>query len=414
MTPDFSIKNLDTLRNTDELLAIGNETITPNYAPQPVIFTHGKGTTLWDHDGKAYLDCIAGIAVSALGHAHPELTQALQDQVAKLLHTSNLYFNENQILLQEMLSKCCFADRFFFANSGAEANEAAIKLARRYQKSVAGRSTKVNIVAAHQSFHGRTMGAIAATGQPKYWEGFEPLPPAFQHVPFNDVDALASVVDDDTCAVLLEPLQGESGVRPAAPGYFQAVREICDRTGAILILDEVQCGVGRLGTLWAYEQLGIEPDIATWAKGIAGGVPMGIMAVREKHAHGFQKASHATTFGGNPLACRAALVVLQTLQQPGFLNNVQIQGEALRQGLRRLQESQPAIVDVRGAGLLVGAELKAGLALPVVGAARERGLLVNMAGPNTIRFAPPLIVNEDDIECAIQRFAAALAACDRP
>lgn len=400
------------MRTTESLLASVEKTISRNYGPQPVVFDRGEGMWLIDREGRRYLDFVAGIAVSSLGHAHPRLVAALQDQVAKLLHVSNLYVNEPQALLQERLVELSFADRVFLCNSGAEANEAALKLARRYQQVTQGQPGRAKIVAANQSFHGRTLGALAATGQPKYWKGFEPLPGGYAHVPYNDLEALSAAVDDQTAAVLLEPVQGEGGILPAERAYLEAARRLCSERGALLIFDEVQCGVGRLGTLWAYETFGVVPDIVTWAKGLGGGVPLGVMASTEEAARGFEKGSHATTFGGNPLAARAGLVVLEVLGEAGFLEGVQATGAALVSGLESLRLKYPEVLrGVRGLGLMVGAQVaSAELAPRLLTACREAGLLINTAGSDVLRFVPPLVATPDDVAEALSRLEQAIGA----
>jgi len=395
------VRKLAPERSTASLVESATQTTSRNYGPSPIVFDHGDGVFLVDREGRRYLDFLAGIAVNCLGYGHPALVEALQSQVGKLLHVSNLFYNEPQLLLQERLVAQSFADRVFFCNSGAEANEAALKLARRYHGVVA-QSGRRTIVCAQQSFHGRTLQALAATGQPKYWEGFDPMPAGFVHVPFNDVAALEAAVDGTTCAIFLEPVQGEGGVLPATREYLAAARRLCDVSGAVLIFDEVQCGVGRLGTLWAYESFGVVPDIATWAKGIAGGLPLGVMLSTEKLSEGFKKGSHASTFGGNPLACRGGLTVLDIVSTPEFLANVVAMGERLQAGLRGLAEKGGVIKEVRGMGLMVGAVVGSELAPKIMAAALERGLLINTAGGDTLRFVPPLIVGAPDVDRAVE------------
>jgi predicted acetylornithine/succinylornithine family transaminase len=385
-------------------------TISLNYGPRPVVISHGQGPYLYDLDGNQYLDFVAGIAVCALGYAHPTLTQALHKQVDLLLHASNMFITEPQALLQQRLVDRSFADRVYLCNSGTEANEAALKLARRYQAKVRNRPQQHLIVAAQKSFHGRTYGALAATGQPKYWDGFAPIPPGFSHVPFNDVAALQAAITPDTAAVLLEPVQGEGGIFPATAAFLSAAREACDRVGALLIFDEVQCGVGRTGTLWAHQAYGVTPDIMTLAKGIGGGVPLGAMLSTEAAAQGFTKGSHASTYGGNPLAACAGVAVLETIDDPTLLSHVLSVGEHLQAGLRALATHHPIIREVRGKGLLIGAEVGAEHAEPLVSAARAHGLIINSAGGDTLRFAPPLIVTHAHVDDALQRLERALQA----
>lgn len=395
------------MTDTAELLHKANDLNSPNYAPAPIIFERGQGVRLFDSEGKEYLDFVAGIAVCALGHAHPTLTDALRDQVGRLLHVSNLYYTAEQIALMEALVEKSFADRVFFCNSGAEANEAAIKLARRYQKVVAGRADKSGIVTMTHSFHGRTLAAITATGQPKYHEGFEPLVPGFSYVPFNDLDALRQAVGRDTAAVMVEPVQGEGGVRPADASYLKAVREICDKHGALLIFDEVQTGVGRTGSLFAYQHYGVAPDIMSLAKGLGGGVPLGATLASEKAWAGWTRGSHASTFGGNPLATRAGHTVLEVIARDNLLENARARGERLQGGLRRLAERFDVITEVRGLGLMVGAECKGDAASAIATAARDEGLLINTAGGNTLRFVPPLIITDADVDEALDRLERA-------
>ncbi|RDV39719.1 acetylornithine transaminase [Bradymonadaceae bacterium TMQ3] len=396
------------MTDTAELLHKANDLNSPNYAPAPIIFERGQGVRLFDSEGKEYLDFVAGIAVCALGHAHPTLSDALRDQVGRLLHVSNLYYTAEQIALMEALVEKSFADRVFFCNSGAEANEAAIKLARRYQKVVAGRADKTGIVTMTHSFHGRTLAAITATGQPKYHEGFEPLVPGFSYVPFNDLDALRQAVDRNTAAVMVEPVQGEGGVRPADAAYLKGVREICDKHGALLIFDEVQTGVGRTGSLFAYQHYGVTPDIMSLAKGLGGGVPLGATLASAKAWAGWTRGSHASTFGGNPLATRAGHTVLEVIARDNLLENARARGERLQAGLRRLAEHFDVITDVRGLGLMVGAECKGNAASAIASAAQDEGLLINTAGGNTLRFVPPLIITDADVDEALERLERAI------
>ena len=393
-------------RSTEDLIASGRKRTSPNYAPAPIVFERGEGVWLVDREGTRYLDFVAGIAVCALGHAHPRLTEALRDQVGRLLHISNMYFNEPQIELMEMLTERSFADRVFFCNSGAEANEAAFKLARRYQHAVAQRPGKTRIVSMKQSFHGRTLAAITATGQPKYHDGFAPLVPDFDYIPFNDLDALKASITDETAAVIVEPIQGEGGVRPARAEYLQALRDLCDQVGALLIFDEVQTGVGRTGSYFAYQHFGVTPDIMTLAKGLGGGVPLGATLATEEVWKGWKRGSHASTFGGNPLVTRAATVVLDEIEAAQLLANATARGEQLQAGLRELAEQFPVITEVRGVGLMVGAECGEH-ASTLAGLARDEGLLINTAGGHTLRFVPPLIITEDDVDEALSRLRSA-------
>jgi predicted acetylornithine/succinylornithine family transaminase len=381
---------------TDDVIAMTQQYLVPTYRRAPVAFSHGEGVRLIDLEGRRYLDFIGGIAVSALGHAHPKLVGAIQAQAARMLHVSNLYQIAEQALLAKWLVEHSVFDRVFFCNSGAEANEAAIKLARKWGKKN-GRD-RFEIIVADHSFHGRTMGTLAATMQPKYQIPFAPLVPGFVAVPFNDLDALPSATTDRTVAVMLEPVQGEGGILPAHPEYLKTVREWCDARDLLLILDEVQTGIGRTGTLFAYEQCGIEPDVITLAKGLGGGVPIGALLVKERAA-ALVAGDHGSTFGGNPLACAAALAVLQTVIEDRLPEHAAAMGARLAKGLQALVDRGLARA-VRGRGLLLALELKTEAA-SIVDRCREAGLLVNAVQSNALRFAPPLIVKPDEIDQAL-------------
>lgn len=383
---------------TAEVVAASDRVLMPTYRRQPAAFASGRGARLVDLEGRTYLDFIAGIAVDVLGHAHPRLVQAIQAQAARLLHVSNLYHIPEQTRLAGWLVERSGLDRAFFCNSGAEANEAAIKLVRRYFH--AQGSDRVEIVVAQGAFHGRTYGALAATPVARYREGVGPLPAGFTVVSFNEPDALAAAVSARTAAVLLEPVQGEGGIHPADPAYLRAARELTERVGALLVFDEVQTGIGRTGTLFAFQGYGVVPDVLTLAKGLGGGVPIGAVLAREAVAQAFQPGSHGSTFGGNPLACAAALAVLETVEADGLAAHAAAMGERLMAGLRAIGERTGAITAVRGRGLLVGADLdrEAGL---VVDACRARGLLVNAVQPRTLRCAPPLVVSPAEVDEAL-------------
>jgi len=368
------------------------------YARFPLTLVRGEGARVWDDAGNCYLDFISGIAVDTLGHAHPKMTEALSAQAATMLHCSNLFHIPKQKQLAEKLCRASGLDAAFFCNSGAEANEAAIKLARKYFHDQG--SDRRTVITATQSFHGRLLSTLTATGQDKVKVGFDPLPPGFIHVPLNDLDALKEVINSQTAAVLLEPLQGEGGVNIADAAYLQAVRKLCDEHGILLMLDEVQTGIGRCGTMFAFEQAGIRPDILTLAKGLGGGVPIGAMLATDAVAASFGPGTHGSTFGGNPLSCTAALTVLEVLEEESLLENVNTRGEQLMQGLKALQSRFPAIREVRGQGLLIGAELSVESA-PFIADARERGLLVLSAGPNVLRLLPPLNVTEGEVDEAL-------------
>ncbi|WP_066380328.1 aspartate aminotransferase family protein [Anabaena sp. CA = ATCC 33047] len=392
--------------------------VMSTYARFPIALERGAGCRVWDTDGKEYLDFVAGIATCTLGHAHPAMIEAVTRQIQKLHHVSNLYYIPEQGELANWIIQHSCADRVFFCNSGAEANEAAIKLARKYAHTVL-EIDKPIILTANASFHGRTLATVTATGQPKYQKYFDPLVPGFHYVPYNDIGAIETAVseldegDYRVAAILIEPLQGEGGVRPGDVAYFQKLRQICDEIGILLICDEVQVGMGRSGKLWGYEHLGIEPDIFTSAKGLGGGIPIGAM-MSKKFCDVFQPGEHASTFGGNPFVCGVALSVCQTLEKENILQNVQDRGEQLRAGLRAIAAKYPHhITDVRGWGLINGMELQADIQLTaadIVKAAMNEGLLLVPAGPKVVRFVPPLIVTEAEVNTALQAVDKALAA----
>lgn len=388
------------------------------YGRFPIAIARGQGSTLWDTEGKSYLDFVAGIATCTLGHAHPALVRAVSDQIQKLHHVSNLYYIPEQGELAKWIVEHSCADRVFFCNSGAEANEAAIKLVRKYAHTVLDFLEQPVILTAKASFHGRTLATITATGQPKYQQYFDPLVPGFDYVPYNDICALENKVADldegnsRVAAIFLEPLQGEGGVRPGDLAYFKRVREICDQNDILLVFDEVQVGVGRTGKLWGYEHLGVEPDIFTSAKGLAGGVPIGAMMCK-KFCDVFEPGNHASTFGGNPLACAAGLAVLKTIAGDRLLDNVQARGEQLRSGLAEIKNQYPTLfTEVRGWGLINGLEISAESSLTsveIVKAAMEKGLLLAPAGPKVLRFVPPLVVTETEIAQAVEILRQAIA-----
>jgi len=388
---------------TDSIISRAARVLFSNYARFPVVLTKGRDCRVYDPEGRAYLDFVAGIAVTSLGHCHPKVTVAIQKQAQRLVHTSNLFYTLPQVELAEALTAASFADRVFFCNSGAEANEAAIKLVRK-----AMGPERFEIITVRGSFHGRTLNTMAATGQEKVKAGFEPLPPGFVHVPFDDPDAVAAAVGPTTAAVLVEPVLGEGGVRLPAPGYLKALRELCDRAGILLVLDEIQTGVGRLGTLFAYEQDGITPDAVTLAKGLGNGFPIGALLARAPLARALGPGTHGTTFGGGPLACAAALAVVRALREdPWILENTLRMGERLKGGLEALARRFPAIREVRGRGLLVGCELDRP-ARPLVEACLAQGLLLSLAGEQVVRFSPPLTVRDADVDEALALFEKAL------
>lgn len=357
----------------------------------------GEGCLVWDNKGKDYLDFVGGLAVNLLGHCHPDVVAAICSQAGELIHASNLYYTRPQAELARILVEHSAGDQVFFANSGAEANEAAIKLARKFHHP--GRH---KIITARHSFHGRTLATVTATGQRKYQRGFAPLPDGFSYALFNDLASFEQLVDRETAAIMIEPVQGEGGIHVAAPAFIRGLRELCDLTGMLLIFDEVQCGLGRTGRLWAYEHYGMAPDIFTTAKGLGGGMPIGAMLARSGVAEVFKPGDHASTFGGNPVACRAALAVLNILLKESFLEQVHEKGRFFMAGLRRLGSSFPDLVgEVRGLGLMAALELREPLAGPAQQSCQEKGLLVNAIGDKILRFLPPLIAAEAELDQAL-------------
>lgn len=368
------------------------------YNRAPIVLRKGRGMKVWDSTGKEYLDFVGGIAVNCLGHCHPKVVIAIQKQAQRLIHVSNLFHIEPQIKLAKLLVENSFADKVFFCNSGAEAIEGAIKLARKYAKEHVA-SHKYEIITAYGSFHGRTLAALTATGQEKFHQGFEPLVPGFNYVPFNDIDALKNAVTDKTCAILLEPIQGEAGIRIPAEDYLKQVRQLCDENKLLLILDEVQTGMGRTGRLFAYQHFDIKPDIMALAKGLAGGFPMGAVLATDAVAAAFQPGNHASTFGGNPLACASSVATIEALLEDGFLmDHCRRIGKYFRDSLEKLKSDFPSyIVEVRGLGLLLGMELTKTCG-PIVESCAARGILINCTSGNVLRFTPPLTVTEKEID----------------
>jgi predicted acetylornithine/succinylornithine family transaminase len=377
------------------------------YSRIQIMLVEGDGVRVRDSAGKEYLDFIGGLAACPLGHGHPGLARTLAEQASRLIHVSNLFHIEPQIRLARLLTENSFADKVFFCNSGAEANEGAIKLARRYFH-VRGEHERYHIVTMENSFHGRTLATLAATGQTKYRAGFEPPVSGFSHVPFGDMEALDSAMTDRTAAVLLEPIQGEGGVRVPLSDYLRRVRDLCDERGSLLILDEVQTGMGRSGKLFAYEHFGIEPDVMTLAKGIAGGVPMGALLAKDSVASAFEPGTHASTFGGNPLAAAAGITVLEEILKPGFLENVRARGAYLRSRLEDLATRSAMIREVRGIGLMQAVDLRVpGSEFTVE--LREQGVLVNCTAETVLRFLPPLIVTDPEIDTVVRALENVLA-----
>ncbi len=383
-----------------DIMEQADRVIAKTYKRFPVVLTRGSGCTLFDTRGRRYTDFVAGIAVCNLGHSHEAVATAVCDQARTLTHVSNLYYTLPQVELAAWLVQHSFADRAFFCNSGAEANEAAIKLARKYFND-RGESNRFKIISMEKSFHGRTMATLSATGQDKIKKGFDPVLAGFEYVPFNDSDALRSKIDAHTCAVMLEPIQGEGGVRCPDPGYLQAVRQICDDKGVLLIFDEIQTGMGRTGKLFAYEHFDVEPDVMTLAKALANGLPIGAMLAREQVAEAFGPGSHATTFGGTPLVTAAAFEVCKTLVQGKVISQGREAGEYFREKLLWLKERHDAIADLRGLGLLLGIKLTINGEF-LVNQCMQRGFLINCIQENILRFVPPLIVQKEEIDALIE------------
>lgn len=390
--------------------ALYDQVMTPNYAPMSLIPERGEGARLWDTEGREYLDFAAGIAVSVLGHAHPELCRVLAEQAGRFWHVSNLLTNKPAIDLAHKLCSLTFAERVFFANSGAEVNEAALKLARRHAIEHHGEG-KTEIISFHQSFHGRTFFTVCVGGQGKYSDGFGPKPGDITHLPFNDVGALKAAASDRTCAIIFEPVQGEGGVNPASQEFVETARSLCDKFNACLIFDEVQIGMGRSGHLYSYQKLGVVPDILTSAKGLGGGFPIGAMLTTETIANSLAVGTHGSTFGGNPMACAVASKVLDIVSCQDFLDDVVRKSEMMKLALLDLNAEFDVFAEVRGDGLLLGCELTDkwhGKARDILTRCVEEGLLVLMAGGNVIRLAPPLIISDDDIREGVQRIGAAV------
>ncbi len=382
---------------TGDILADSQKYIMNTYGRQPLVLVKGRGTKVYDSEGKEYLDFVAGVAVNNLGHCHPRVVVALQKQAQRLMHVSNHYHNEPQINLAKALVENSFANKAFFCNSGAEAVEAAIKLARRYAREIL-RQDRYEIITMEGSFHGRTLGALTATAQMKFHKSFEPLVAGFRYVPFNDVGAVEQAVNGHTCAVLVEPVQGEGGVNVPSQGYLKALRDLCDRHDLLLILDEVQTGMGRTGKLFAYEHDGIKPDVATIAKGLGSGMAIGALIATDRAAQAFTPGSHGSTFGGNPLACAAALATIETLLEDNIIiPAVEQLGRHFMEGLAGLKKKHGFVKDVRGKGLLIGMELDF-QGKDIVAACMKEGFLINCTMDRTLRFMPPLIITEEEID----------------
>jgi acetylornithine/N-succinyldiaminopimelate aminotransferase len=397
-----------------ELFALSERYYLPVYRPRRIVLDHGKGSRIWDREGREYVDFGAGIAVNALGHAHPGLLAALTEQAGKLWHTSNVFVSEPPLrLAAELVEASRFAQRVFFCNSGAEANEGAIKLVRKWATAQGRPPERRVILTFRGSFHGRTLAAVTATAQPKYHEGYEPLPPGFRYGDFNDLaGAEAAMAAGDVCAVLVEPVQGEGGVTPATPEFLHGLRALCDRHAALLVLDEIQCGMGRTGHLFAAHAYGVTPDIVTLAKALGSGFPIGAMLVGDKAAEAMQFGAHGTTFGGNPLAAAVARAALRELSSPALLDNVARQAQALRDGLAAIDAEFNVFSQIRGRGLMLGAQLRdahAGKAGEILDRCVEHGLLTLQAGPDVLRFVPALNIGDADVAEGLGRLRAAIA-----
>lgn len=381
----------------------------PVFGRYPMVMELGQGCRVWDNEGNEYVDAFAGIAVNSLGYNHPVLVKAISEQAAKLMHCSNLYYTEIQAKALRVVAEATGMDRIFFANCGAEGNEGAMKLARKYGVSKA--PTKYKIISADESFHGRTFDTLAATGHDYYHVGYGPLSPGHVLVPYGDIKALEAQMDDDVCAVLLEPIQGEGGVHVPPDEYLQQVRALCDKHDALLIFDEVQTGVARTGKWFAYMHSGVKPDVLTFAKGIGGGFPVAGFAVQERLAHVFKPGDHGGTFGGNPLACVAVYATLTTIKSEGLVDKVAEKGEYFKNELRKLQEKYPdKVTDVRGCGLMLGMEV-AGEGNPIVESCLANNVIVNCTAGNVIRIVPPLIISKEEIDIVVAALDKALAAC---
>jgi acetylornithine aminotransferase/acetylornithine/N-succinyldiaminopimelate aminotransferase len=382
--------------DSQTLMMLSEKYIAHTYARYPILLVKGQGTRVWDKEGKEYLDFVAGLAVCNVGHSHPKVVKTIQGQAEDLIHVSNFYYIEPQIQLASLLCQNSFADKVFFCNSGAEANEGAIKLARKYAKEKM-KGDRFEIITMERSFHGRTLATLTATAQEKFHKGYSPLMPGFKYVPFNDLKAVRDTVDAKTCAVMLEPIQGEGGVNCPSEGYLRGVREICDEKGILLIFDEVQVGMGRTGKLFAYEHEGIEPDMMTLAKALAGGVPIGALLMKKEIAGSFEPGDHASTFGGNPLATAAGVAALTAILEEGMLENCQKVGDYFLSQLKRVKEKFPFIREVRGKGLILGMELKMD-GSSIVKEMMNRRFLINCTMGNVLRFLPPLIVTKEEVD----------------
>lgn len=396
-----------------QLVDIGRRTMSKNFRQAPIVCVRGEGMYVWDSAGKRYLDLVGGIAVNGLGHTHPRIVEAAIRQTRLLFHVSNLYFNEPQILLAQALSDRYGEGRVFLANSGAEANEAALKMARRYAASVLNEPDRTNFISFEKSFHGRTLGALAATGQPKYHVGFEPMIPGFSYAKFNDLSSVEALIDDKTCAVIVEPIQAEGGIHLPDDGFLAGLKALCDANGALLILDEVQVGCGRTGSFFAYEQENVKPDIVTLAKALGGGLPIGAMITSEKVSDGFAPGAHGSTFSGNALACRCGLTVLEVMEEDNLLAHVTETGQWFGERLEQLASDHSTVASARGRGFIWALALNGPHAREVMDGCTKRGLLVNKLNDETIRFLPPLIAQRSHLRAAIDILAQVLTDLER-
>jgi acetylornithine/N-succinyldiaminopimelate aminotransferase len=395
--------------DSQTLMMLSEQYLAHTYARYPVVLVRGKGTRVWDQEGEEYLDFVSGLAVCNLGHCHPRVVKTIQGQAEKLIHVSNFYYIEPQIQLASLLCKHSFADKVFFCNSGAEANEGAFKLARKFSKEKTGKD-RYEIITMEGSFHGRTLATLTATGQEKFHKGYEPLMPGFKYVPFNDIGAVKKAIDPRTCAVMVEPIQGEGGVNCPSEGYLKALREICDENKLLLIFDEVQVGMGRTGKLFAYEHEEIEPDMLTLAKSLAGGVPIGALLIKQEISDGFKPGDHASTFGGNPLASAAGVAALTAILEEGMLENCRKMGDYFLSELDKMKNKFPFIKEVRGKGLILGMELKID-GSSIVKEMLKKRVLINCTMGNILRFLPPLIVTQEEIDRVVATLEEVFTNC---
>lgn len=389
--------NKDNKTETEKIIELDSKYIIKTYGRQPIALSHGKGAKVWDFEGKEYLDCFAGIAVNCLGHSHPNIVKTIKNQAEHMIHCSNIYYTKEQSELAELLVKISPNDKIFFANSGAEANEGAIKLARKF-------TGKGEIIATNNSFHGRTLATVTATGQDKYKKPFKPLPAGFVHVDYDDVNAVANAINNDTAAVMVEPIQGEGGVIVPSDDYLTKLRDLCTQKGVLLILDEVQTGVGRCGKMFASEWADVKPDITTLAKGLGAGIPIGAILANEDVASAFVPGDHGSTFGGNPLVCAVAKTTIETLINDNLVEGAEEKGKYLQEKLDKLKSKHDNIIEIRGKGLLIGLEFNNDGKIKgqdIVDIAREKGFLINNTAGNVLRFAPPLIISKEGIDSLI-------------